>query len=115
MKYKDIEISPVSKSKKVNREALDAVYSSKFKIEKGIPIPEFYKGKPYVPPFPWLDMKVGDSFFIKPNGVPIEKVKKILHAGLSYMKKSKGYKAKAVGYGQAIREEKGGVRVWRVK
>lgn len=101
--------------KKSNSIVLESIYSGEFKVEKGIPIPGFYKGKPYEPPFPWLKMKPGDSFFIKANGVPIDKMKRVMHAALSYMKKSKDYKDKAAGYKQAIREEKGGIRVWRVK
>lgn len=115
MSTKENGVANTKNEKRMSREELDALYIADFKIEKGVPIPEFYNGKPYEPPFPWLKMKVGDSFFIKSNGVPIDKVKKVLHAALSYMKKNKKYKDKAEGYGQAIREEKGGVRVWRVK
>lgn len=111
-KTNGLEVGPIIKKEKVD---LDAIYNGEFKIEKGIPMPGYWKGKPYEPPFPWLKMKVGDSFSVKANGVPIDKIKKVMHASLSYMKKHKEYKVKAAGYKQAIREEKGGVRVWRVK
>lgn len=72
-----------------------------FKIEKGIQAPEYQPRQKY----PFSEMEVNDSFFIKGAG----------------MKERKKLSAAACTYGQnhnkvfTVRSVDGGVRIWRVK
>jgi len=67
-----------------------------FKVEKGIPVP------PVKNKYPWLQMEVGDSFFVP--GVTCKEFRtQPSSAGRRYGRK------------YASRSVDGGVRVWRVE
>src|SRR5690606_14294925 len=89
-------VSPVSCPTRASRE----VRSLLFKVEKGIPVPPVKQG-PYSR-YPWLQMEVGDSFFVP--GVEYSAFKQQpSNAGRRYGRK------------YASRSVDGGVRVWRVE
>jgi len=72
----------------------------KFKVEKGIPAPKVKKGPPRK--YPWLEMEVGDSFFVP---------------GVNYneFKTQPSNAGKRYGLKYTTRSVDGGVRVWRVE
>jgi hypothetical protein len=70
------------------------------KIEKKVPLPVLRKKGPTK--FPWLEMQVGDSFFV-PEGNLVNLRSNASRASGVYQKT---FTARAV---------EGGVRVWRVK
>ena len=70
-----------------------------YKIEKGIEIPESGSG---VPKYPWKEMEVGDSFFVK--NVPYN----TLHSSTSYAGSRYHMKFSA-------RKVEGGYRIWRIE
>jgi hypothetical protein len=79
---------------------------NEFKIEKGIPIPEFNTKSKY----PFKDMQIGDSFF-----APGKTVEQMQNAATTYRKKL-GYKfvcRSAKGPYLNGEEEIPGTRVWR--
>jgi hypothetical protein len=69
------------------------------KIEKGIPAPKGKRGRK--PLYPWTDLKIGESF-IALNKTILNFRSMATRAGQAYGRKYK------------VREEKNGVRVWRV-
>lgn len=84
-----------------------------FEIETGIPVPEMPKArkKKREAKYPFKDMKVGDSFYIKNNGSKKEtlKVQSALSAAMtSYHKK---HPRKRLTY----RTVENGTRCWRIK
>lgn len=74
------------------------------KVSKGIQIPKNNRGKP--PKYPWAELKVGDSFFVK----GIEK-KHIMYSCLASYNKNKAKKPIKI----TLRVEGDGIRVWRIK
>lgn len=73
--------------------------STQFKIEKGIPVPA--KGTGRASMYPWDDMEIGDSFFVK------GKKSSALSATTKRIAKTRGFKF-------TVRQLEGGVRVWRI-
>lgn len=73
------------------------------KIEKGIPLPN---KQVRTPKYPFRDMAVGDSFFIKSTH-PESARKKVSAAATMFCKINEGYKFKTQVF-------EGGVRTWRV-
>lgn len=74
------------------------------KIEKGVPVPN---KQARTPKYPFRDMMVGDSFFIKSTH-PESVRKKVSSAATMFCKMNEGYKFKT----QVFEE---GVRTWRVE
>lgn len=70
------------------------------KIEKGIPMPEVQAGSK--PKYPFLEMEIGDSFFVE--GAP-----------QSLLTSAASNHAKRYGGRFSVRKQYGGVRVWRVE
>ncbi len=77
-----------------------------FRIEKNIPMPRPQLGGPC--PYPFLDMLVGDSFF-----VPSEDAKRTL--GMVDKAKRRFVQTTPGGYRFSCRTVPGGVRCWRTK
>lgn len=80
-----------------------------YKVEKGIPLP---KVRNYTQPrsiYPWEELKVGDSFLVKPKGdEPRTVIARLSPSATSWGKRhNKKFTLRTV--------EKGAVRVWRVK
>ena len=77
-----------------------------YEIDKGIPLKERRGGGS--PKYPFKDMEVGDSFFIKCDGGHVNKrARAVSKAGCVYGKKT--------GTVFTIRNVDNGVRVWRVE
>ena len=74
------------------------------KIEKGIPAP---KKQIRTPKYPFRDMVVGDSFFIK-SQEPESTRKKVSAAATMFCKLHEGFKFKTQVF-------EGGVRTWRIE
>ena len=77
---------------------------SAYHIEKGIPLPTMPTNMKY----PWRDMKVGDSFF-----VPVKKESERTMRGAitsSFYNYQRGNRGQRI----ALRQVKGGFRIWRV-
>lgn len=75
------------------------------KIEKGIPLPVMYKGKPRLYPFP--DMEVGDSFEVVFDHLTNASPASARNAAQTYKRNHPGwdYAARKTGVGV--------VRIWR--
>lgn len=82
------------------------VVPARFRIEKNIPIPRRQQGMPC--PYPFLDMSVGDSFF-----VPCENAKRTM--GIIDKAKRRFIQMTPGGYRFSCRTVQGGVRCWRTK
>jgi hypothetical protein len=74
-------------------------------IEKGVPIPE-RRGN--WTKYPWGNMEVGDSFFVKRSG---KTTLKLLQNNLSTLSRRVG---KSIGVKFKTSQEEKGVRVWRI-
>ena len=74
---------------------------SEFKIEKGVPLP-VGAGTQGHAVYPFRQMEVGDSFFV-PNPKP-----NTVHSAVGSFKK------RNPEYRFAVRNQDGGVRVWRI-
>lgn len=85
--------------------------TTEFKIEKGIPLPAPKAFKGATPKYPWLQLGVGESFFVpcKPSQKPRELVR-VLSSCANFQAKKSGadFKVRPV-YAD------NGARVWRVK
>ena len=75
------------------------------KIEKGIPVPKNTTRKSK---YPFREMKVGDSFFIKENEDVKKAQRKMAAVAHMFSKKNSEYKFKTQAFDT-------GVRVWRIK
>ena len=62
-------------------------------VDRGIPIPQSKRG----PGYPWHEMKVGDSFFVKHRASDLHSL------------------AKDQGINITVRYEGAGIRVWRIE
>ena len=72
-----------------------------YEIEKNVPIPTIpYEQRKY----PWTEMEVGDSFFIKCNGVELRKIQ----VNISSCAKRFGPKK------FTVKKHEDGLRCWRV-
>jgi hypothetical protein len=75
----------------------------KIKIEKGIPMPTKKE-------YPWDEMEIGDSFFVKANDNDIVKTHSSIQSlGIRWFRVHKP-DGKV-----ATRKVEGGVRIWRIK
>ena len=74
------------------------------KIETGVPIPS---KQVRTPKYPFRNMKVGDSFFIKSQHAESDR-KKVSAAANMFCKLNEGFKFKTQVF-------EGGVRTWRVE
>lgn len=74
--------------------------SAAFTIESNIPRPRGWGGKQK---YPWDEMEIGDSFYVKGTTVS-----RLCQAALSHAKSRNN------GKKFSCRSEKGGARVWRI-
>jgi hypothetical protein len=82
--------------------------TSRIRIEKGVAMPARHGTKPC--PYPFMDMSVGDSFFIETsNGAAHNIINRLNRHKARFMKEN------PVGYKFESRRVPGGVRCWRVK
>ena len=77
---------------------------AEIKIEKGIPIPGRRGGATVI--YPWLELEIGESFFVPANGMPLHRVQQRLNP------------ARHIRFGHKFisrqMPEEDGVRVWRI-
>lgn len=76
-----------------------------FKIEKNIPIPVGYAESGGI--YPFLEMEIGDSFFIETENHQQDTVR--VHNTVTMLRKRKGITLK-----MKTAKVKGGIRVWRI-
>ena len=79
-----------------------------FEVESGIPAPMSYRHDNRRL-YPWREMEVGDSFHVPAR--PDEDVTKLQVA----MSATAGGAARRMGTRYTVRQECGGVRIWRVE
>lgn len=77
---------------------------TKYKIEKGIPIPRDPFYREYAAKYPWRQMEVGDSF-----AIPIEEKERIRYAIVQARKRNPEYK-----FVTRTLPFEGLIRIWRV-
>jgi hypothetical protein len=75
------------------------VVKTRFKVEHGVPMPPEKRGR--ASSYPWLEMEVGDSFFV-PDGKLQTLRGRAAYAGARHHRKF------------ACRPVEGGIRVWRM-
>ncbi len=84
---------------------------NKFKVEKNVPIPNRTSGRPS--PYPWLKMKVGDSFHVS--------IKETSQGNIARLQRNLSNVATYAGRKHNLKftthmdDDEGGVRVWRVE
>lgn len=78
-----------------------------FKIEKGVPVPSGRGNKNNR--FPFLEMGIGDSFF-----VPITDTDDFTGARNRIAQAATHFKNRNAGYNFTTKKEEGGVRCWRI-
>jgi hypothetical protein len=76
-----------------------------FKVESGIPLPPPPRSGGANCKYPWMEMNVGDSFFVATDGS--QRAKQRVAMAASQRRKH--------GQRFAMRSVEGGVRVWRVE
>lgn len=81
------------------------LYSPDYHVEANVPMPEpIHRHEVY----PWDRMQVGASFFVPCKPVRMVETRKRLYMATRYRGRKHNEK-------YAVRQVKGGVRVWRVK
>ena len=77
----------------------------KIQIEKGVPVPKNITRKSK---YPFLEMQIGDSFFIKEKEDVKKAQRKMAAIANMFCKKNSEYKFKTQAF-------EAGVRIWRIK
>lgn len=88
---------------------MNAITSSRFRIEKGVPIPlQQSRGGGRPPKYPLRDMAVGDSFFVPCEDGNRERIRNSINGCATSVRRT------LPSLGIMTRSQPGGVRVWRI-